>query len=114
MAFEAYSESKCFIKDLAPDGTIFVSLLIRLMAPNGAMWSRDQINVIPSSLQVAIERPLKDNNTCDPLFNGFMIPDNCLPLQSMLIFISLGHHLYSESMSGPPGFLVSCRLSLIS
>ena len=31
--------------------------------------------VITSSLQGAVERPLKDN-TCDPQFIGFMIPDN--------------------------------------
>ena len=38
------------VKDLAPDGAILVPLCFRLMAPNGAIWSRDQRTVIISNI----------------------------------------------------------------
>ena len=33
-------------KGLTPEGAILVPLFIRLMIPNGAVWSRDQRTVI--------------------------------------------------------------------
>ena len=35
----------CILKGLAPAGSILVSLFVRLMTPNGAIWSRDQKTV---------------------------------------------------------------------
>ena len=59
--------------------------------------------VLTSSPEGAIERPLKDN-TSDPLFIVFMIPDDmCNKTASLseinIDFTCLGPYLYSESMS---------------